>query len=176
MIGAMLFLLLCAWMHSADGPLSLGLSFIAFLPSRLISRFVEYLFEFCRSEVRNAAPFSAHGGLYHANHHIFMSKMEQKVGIGAFATARREQRAVERDGFCSDSSVGQITAPNPDFVSRIPHLIDVGISRALADYELMRKRAGAHDDPPTPDLETLKRGVFIRGIHVGCSRFPFAVE
>ena len=161
MIGVMLFLLLCAWMYSANGPLSLGLSFIAFLPSRLSSWFVEYVFAFCRTEVRNAASSSAHGGLSHVNHHIFMSKMEQKVGMGASATERREQRAVERGDFSSDTSVSQITALNPGFVSRIPSLIDVGISRALADYELVRKRAGAHDDPPTPDLETLKKDVLL---------------
>ena len=109
-----------------------------------------------RSEVRNAASFSAFGALHLVIHNIFKSKKEHRVGATMQPTGMARQRIVAREASTGAGTLGLITCPDPSFVAAVPDGLDRGLSRATADAELVREKQGAHDDPSLPYLATLK--------------------
>ena len=84
--------------------------------------------------------------------------MEHRVGATMQSTGMRaaRQRIVAREASTGAGTLGLITCPGPSFVAAVPDGLDRGLSRAIADAELVREKQGAHDDPPLPDLATLK--------------------
>ena len=56
--------------------------FIRLVPEYISSRFLEYLFGFCRSEHRNATSFGAYAGVTHVSHHHWVIKLEAVLGEG----------------------------------------------------------------------------------------------
>ena len=71
-------------MHIADDEEEVLAAF-RLLPSHDSSRFLEYLFNFCRSEHKNAASFSIYAGKVHVDHYLHVTLLEFRLGVGRCA-------------------------------------------------------------------------------------------
>ena len=99
------------------------------LPSYISSRFLEYLFAFCRSEHRNATSFGAYAGFVHVKHFHWIKKLEAIGGLELPSS----KRGILRGPPAIDSSKG-FTMKTCEEVSdgKICDILDAAIGQISA--------------------------------------------
>ena len=116
------------------------------VPSHLSSRFLEYLYCFCRSEHRNATSFGLYAGKVHVDHYLYVTRCEFKLGMAAPDTHRQLPKGPAR----LDWSFGDLEVIKTVTDARIVRLLDDGGRWLLSDS------AKAHPEKPIPALGELK--------------------
>ena len=102
------FVLSIKVVRDADDPEDV-LAALRLLPSHDSSRFLEYLFNFCRSEHKNATSFSIYAGKVHVDHYLYVTLLEFQLGVvAAPATHRQVPKGPARIDWSRGGVTGQI--------------------------------------------------------------------
>ena len=118
------------------------------LPSYLSSRFLEYLFGFCRSEHRNATSFGAYSGKIHVDHYLYVTLLEFRLGAAAPTSKRQVSKGPSRIEWAKGTIESVRSIADGKFVRSL----NVGGRRLLQDTSMAHpnKRASL------PSLAELK--------------------
>ena len=105
--------------------------------SRLSSRFLEYLFSYCRGEHKNASGFGVYAGLIHLNHFLYTLQLELKYAGDLPTTRRGFPRGEAR---IKPASASERTAQHETFADAT----DIGaaiVAAVDAGVEISRRKA-----------------------------------
>ena len=125
------------------------LSSLRLLPGNDSSRFLEYLYSFCRSEHKNATSFSIYAGKVHVDHYAYVTMLEFRLGAAAPATTHRQ----------CPKGPARLDWSRGDVASEIASVTDAAIGRFLDDSarNLLRDAAKMKSAPQSmPSLTELK--------------------
>ena len=147
-------------MHIADDEEEVLAAF-RLLPSHDSSRFLEYLFNFCRSEHKNAASFSIYAGKVHVDHYLHVTLLEFRLGVAAPETHRQCPKGPARIDWKRGNVAGEIKSATDAAISG---LLDAGTRGLLRDMAVAfpgQTLPSLTELQPTPLLSLSSKNVFL---------------